>query len=172
MACDRNELLRRILDEEPVAPRRLNPSIRRDLETIILKAMEKEPSARYGSAQALADDLRRFLDDQPIQARRPSLLDQAVKWSRRHRALVVASIDSDCRDSRGQYCRALGSQSPAHYRSQICVHETVDHSLGTLDQITRPLTGDAGLCGRACGQARASHRDSVLRQSLVKVRRK
>jgi eukaryotic-like serine/threonine-protein kinase len=90
-ACDRNELLRRILEEEPSRPRRINPSIRRDLETIILKAMEKEPSARYGSAQALADDLKRFLDDQPIQARRPSFVDHAVKWSRRHRAVVIAT---------------------------------------------------------------------------------
>ncbi len=55
-------------EEEPVHPRRFNPSIPRDLETIILKAMEKEPSVRYATARALADDLRRFLDDQPIQA--------------------------------------------------------------------------------------------------------
>ena len=90
-ARDRQELLRRILDDEPVPPRRINPSIPRDLETIVLKAMEKEPSARYGSARELADDLKRFLEDQPVRARRPSLLDRSVKWSRRHRAVVVAA---------------------------------------------------------------------------------
>jgi serine/threonine protein kinase len=90
-AGGRNELVRRILDKEPVHPRRFNPRIPRDLETIILKAMDKEPSARYRSAQALADDLKRFLDDQPIRARRPSLVDQTLKWSRRHRSVVVAS---------------------------------------------------------------------------------
>ena len=90
-ARDRNELVRRIIDEEPMRPRRLNPSIPRDLETIILKAMEKERSARYASARALADDLDCFLADQPVQARRPSFVDRAVKWSRRHRPVVVAS---------------------------------------------------------------------------------
>jgi tetratricopeptide (TPR) repeat protein len=88
---DRHELIRRILDEEPASPRRFNSSIPRDLETIILKAMEKEPAARYASAHELADDLKRFLDDQPIRARRPSILDRSVKWSRRHRTAVIAS---------------------------------------------------------------------------------
>jgi serine/threonine protein kinase len=91
-SCDRDAMLRRILDEEPASPRRLQPSIPRDLETIILKAMEKEPSSRYRSARELADDLKRYLDDQPIQAKRPSLVDRAVKWSRRHRTAVVASL--------------------------------------------------------------------------------
>jgi serine/threonine protein kinase len=91
-ASDRNDLLRRIVDHEPPRPRRLNASIPRDLETVILKAMEKEPSARYSSARELANDLRRFLECQPVAARRPSLVDRAVKWSRRHRAAVVASI--------------------------------------------------------------------------------
>jgi serine/threonine protein kinase len=91
-ARDRQELVRRILHDEPVLPRRINPSIPRDLETIILKAMEKEPSARYGSARELADDLRRFLADEPVQARRPSLANRVVKWSRRHRAAVIAGV--------------------------------------------------------------------------------
>ena len=88
-APDRQSLLRRILEDEPVPPRRIDPTLPRDLETIILKAMEKEPSARYASAGALADDLRRFLEDQPIQARRPGLVDRTVKWSRRHRPAVT-----------------------------------------------------------------------------------
>ena len=90
-ARNRHELTRRILDEEPTSPRRCNPAIPLDLETIILKAMEKEPSDRYASARELADELRRFLDDQPIQARRPSILDRSAKWSRRHRTVVIAS---------------------------------------------------------------------------------
>jgi serine/threonine protein kinase/tetratricopeptide (TPR) repeat protein len=91
-APDRQELVRRILDDEPTRPRRINSSIPRDLETIILKSMEKEPSARYRSARDLADDLTRFLEDQPVQARRPSLANRVVKWSRRHRAAVVAGV--------------------------------------------------------------------------------
>src|SRR5205807_10214811 len=64
IAADRQELLRRILQDEPVAPRRINPSIPRDLETVILKAIAKEPPTRYSSACELADDLSRFRDDQ------------------------------------------------------------------------------------------------------------
>jgi eukaryotic-like serine/threonine-protein kinase len=88
---DRQELLRQIAQEEPPAPRRIDPAIPRDLETIVLKAMAKEVAGRYASAQELADDLRRFLDDQPICARRPTPLEAAVRWSRRHRPLVRAA---------------------------------------------------------------------------------
>ena len=60
------------LFDEPVPPRRIDPSLPRDLETIVLKAMAKEPADRYATAQELADDLRRFLEDKPIRARRPT----------------------------------------------------------------------------------------------------
>ena len=58
-----------VLSDEPVPPRRLNASLPLDVETICLKCLEKEPGKRYASAAALAEDLRRFLDGQPIQAR-------------------------------------------------------------------------------------------------------
>jgi tetratricopeptide (TPR) repeat protein len=85
---DRQAVLRQIGDEEPPSLRQLNRSIPRDLETIVLKAMSKESQARYATAQALADDLERFLADQPVRARRASLAHRAAKWVRRHRPLV------------------------------------------------------------------------------------
>src|SRR5439155_21711097 len=85
---DRQELLRQIASEEPRLPRRLNNAIPAELETIVGKAIEKNPGDRYGTAQELADDLRRFLEDKPIRARRPSWLEQARKWARRHRPVV------------------------------------------------------------------------------------
>jgi serine/threonine protein kinase len=88
---DRADVLRRITAEEPKPLRRLNPSVPADLETILQKAMTKEPSSRYATAQAMADDLGRFLEDRPIQARRPSLAQRAKKWARRNRILVGAS---------------------------------------------------------------------------------
>src|SRR5205807_8072329 len=84
--------LRQIAFEEPRPPRRLNKSIPRELETIVCKALEKNPVHRYGTAQELADDLRRFLEDKPIRARRPSWGQVAARWGRRHRPLVGAAV--------------------------------------------------------------------------------
>ena len=89
---DRQEVLRKIAQEEPAPPRQLNPAIPRELETILLKAMNKEPESRYATAQELADDLRRFLDDKPIGAKRPNLVERAAKWVRRHRTVVAAAF--------------------------------------------------------------------------------
>jgi tetratricopeptide (TPR) repeat protein/serine/threonine protein kinase len=85
---DRQELLRQIAFEEPTPPRRLEKTIPAELETVVLKALEKNPADRYATAKELADDLRRFLADEPVRARRPSLVQQARKWGRRHRAAV------------------------------------------------------------------------------------
>ena len=89
---DRQDVLRKIAQEEPAPPRRLNPVIPSELETILLKAMNKEPESRYATAQELADDLRRFLEDKPIKAKRPTPLERVTKWTRRHAALVGASV--------------------------------------------------------------------------------
>jgi tetratricopeptide (TPR) repeat protein len=88
---DRQELLRQIAFEEPAAPRKVDRSIPAELETIVLKAMEKNPADRYATAQELADDLRRWLEDRPIKARRPSLRQVVAKWARRHRPVVWAA---------------------------------------------------------------------------------
>jgi serine/threonine protein kinase/uncharacterized protein HemY len=88
---DRQELLRRIATEDPRPPRRLDAAIPPDLETIVLKAMSKEPEARYATAQDLADDLRRFLEDKPIKARKPGLTQRAARWARRHKAVVICA---------------------------------------------------------------------------------
>jgi serine/threonine protein kinase/tetratricopeptide (TPR) repeat protein len=69
-------------------PRRLSQFVRGELDWIVMKAMAKVRDERYPTAQALADDVRRFLDDRPIQARPPSLGDRVRRWSRRHRTLV------------------------------------------------------------------------------------
>ena len=82
------EILRKVLDEEPPSPRSLNPGVDRDLATICLKCLEKEPSRRFASAELLAEDLERWLDGRPITARPVSTRERAVKWVRRKPALA------------------------------------------------------------------------------------
>ena len=86
--ADRAEILRRVSFEDPIAPRRIDGKIPADLETIILKAMAKVPDERYATSQKLADDLRRYLEHKSIWARRPTLMQRATKWSRRHVGIV------------------------------------------------------------------------------------
>jgi tetratricopeptide (TPR) repeat protein len=87
---DRQELLRQIAFEEPARPRRHNRAVPAELETIVLKALEKNPADRYATAQELGDDLRRFLADQPIRARPAGVGRRLRKWGRRHPAVVAA----------------------------------------------------------------------------------
>jgi tetratricopeptide (TPR) repeat protein len=89
---DRQEVLRKIAQDEPIPPRQLNPSIPREMETVLLKAMNKEPRSRYVTAQELADDLRRFLDHKPIKAMRPTVREKAVKWGRRHPSVIISAL--------------------------------------------------------------------------------
>jgi hypothetical protein len=89
---DRNALVRQIADEEPVLLRRVNAAVPEDLETIIQKAVAKEPRDRYATALDVADDFERFLEDRPIRARRPTLVQKSGKWARRHRAMVGLAL--------------------------------------------------------------------------------
>ncbi len=82
----------RVIDDIPVAPRQLRREIPRELETICLKAMEKEPKRRFSSAQAIAEDLQRWRDNKPIKAKPPSPLYLSAKFARRHRTPLLTTI--------------------------------------------------------------------------------
>jgi WD40 repeat protein/tRNA A-37 threonylcarbamoyl transferase component Bud32 len=90
------ETLEQVRSEDPVPPSRLLPKLPRDLETICLKAMARAPARRYASAGALADDLRRFLNHEPIQARPVGPAERLARWCRRHpaRGGLVAAISA------------------------------------------------------------------------------
>src|SRR5207249_1503842 len=88
------ETIKLLLDTEPKQPRLLNPKIDRDLSTICLKCLEKDPKRRYSSALALAEDLERWLKHEPIQARHTGVFARGSKWVRRNpsSALLAASL--------------------------------------------------------------------------------
>src|SRR5919204_3043360 len=79
----RDQVLAQILHKEPKAPRKINPKIPVDLETICLKAMEKDPDRRYQTAGQMAEDLRRYVNRFAISARRGGPVARAVKWVKR-----------------------------------------------------------------------------------------
>ena len=84
------ETLHRVVNDEVARPGSLNPGVSADLETICLKCLEKDPTLRYPTARALAEDVARFLAGEPVQARPANAFRRAMSWSRRHRSAVTA----------------------------------------------------------------------------------
>jgi serine/threonine protein kinase/WD40 repeat protein len=88
--ADRNKLVKQLMHDEPVRPRKLNPGVPRDLETVVLKAIARDPAHRYQTPAEMADDLKRFVEDRPIKARRVSETEKLWRWCRRNP--LVASL--------------------------------------------------------------------------------
>jgi len=86
------ELLHQLANYQPHSPRSIDRTIPPELDTVLTKAIAKDPADRYPTAGALAEDLRRFLRDEPILARPPSLREKSVKWVRRHKSLAAATF--------------------------------------------------------------------------------
>jgi WD40 repeat protein/serine/threonine protein kinase len=81
---DRNRLVKQVMHDEPVRPRKLNPAVPRDLETVILKAIARDPAHRYQTPAEMAEDLKRFVEDRPVKARRVSEAEKLLRWCRRN----------------------------------------------------------------------------------------
>ncbi len=129
VAGNATEVLRAVAEQEPPAPRQLNTSVPADLETICLKCLEKDSSRRYGSAQALADDLRNFLNGDPIQARPASRIYKARKWVEKNRfpaafatvavlALVVGTAVAWVQAIRADHARAVAQDHARQARAE------------------------------------------------------
>lgn len=86
------DVLMKVLKEDPIPVRKLNPAAPYDLEVVVMKCLEKEPARRYDSARAVAEEIRRYLNGDPIRARRTSWAYRAARKARKHRALFVVSV--------------------------------------------------------------------------------
>ena len=86
---ERNRLIKQVTDAEPVRLGKLNRQVPRDLQTIVHKAIDKDPARRYATAGALAEDLQRFIDDEPIRARQVSAAERYWRWARRNPVIAI-----------------------------------------------------------------------------------
>ena len=86
------ELLNAVIEVDPPSPMSIAPDLPTELDTIVRKAIAKQPSERYATMKALADDLQCWLDDKPIQAKPPTALERLAKWRRRNSGLVAAAF--------------------------------------------------------------------------------
>jgi WD40 repeat protein/tRNA A-37 threonylcarbamoyl transferase component Bud32 len=115
-ADERPHVLRQVIEDDLPLARRVNPQVPADLETILAKAMAKDPRERYGTAQELADDLERFVQDKPICANRAGLCTRVRRWARRHRPLVLSMAMSVVLALAGT---AIGMLSYAQQQAQL-----------------------------------------------------
>jgi WD40 repeat protein/serine/threonine protein kinase len=87
--ADRHKLVKQMMHDEPVRPRKLNWAVPRDLETVVLKAIARDPAQRYQTPTEMADDLKRFVEDRPVRARRVSDAEKFWRWCRRNPGIAV-----------------------------------------------------------------------------------
>ena len=127
-------------------PRKVDPQIPRDLETIVLKAIDKEPSRRYPSAEELAEDLRRFLEDRPIRARRVSSAERLLRWGRRNKlvagllASLVVTLVAGFVVSTSQWIRAEANAERAEANAEQLAQQLYTSDMSAIQQAGRPAT--------------------------------
>lgn len=150
------ELLAAVEAGDPLPPRRLDPSVPRDLDTIALRALARDPANRYATAAALADDLERWLAGRPIAARPISAAERTWRWARRNRKLAALTVALTATAVAG----ALGIASQWR-RAQRAAADTAAHLYSADLKVASDalLAGDLGLARRTLGACPRELRD-------------
>lgn len=154
-ASNQAKLVEQIQSHEPPRPLAIDAEIPRDLETIVLKAIEKEPARRYASAEEMAYDLRRFLDDEPIHARRIGYTERLWRWCRRNRQVVTLSGVVFV------LLMMVGFGLPVG----LLLHAERDRALAAEDVAQKLLTR----AQKAEGEARAAEQENRVRAHLARA---
>jgi len=144
---NREQVIAKILHKEPTPPRSINRLVPRDLDTICLKALEKEPQRRYASAGDVAEDLRRFVERRPILARREGAVGRGIAWARRHRAWSTAI---------GGFAALLLLAAFFAYRTHVAELKWNDAEFGRVFETAQlaAIEGDLNKAEAAVAQAR------------------
>jgi WD40 repeat protein/serine/threonine protein kinase len=180
---ERKRLIKQVTTAEPARLERLNRAVPRDLVTIVHKAIERDPAHRYPTAGALAADLQRFLDDEPIQARRQTQLERYVRWARHHpgiavlggvltAVLVLATVASLL--AAGYFNRAAQSERAARQEAESS-QKTADESRLLAENseqeaqrhLYRSLVGEARALRQARGYGFREKSWQLLHQALL-----
>ena len=146
------DTIRQVIEQEPVPPRQLEPRVPHDLETICLKCLEKDPARRFATAAELADDLRRFVDGDPILARPTPAWERAWKWGKR-RPAIVALLGSQHTGRPGH--------GAVHRLAQCLVAGQAGRGIG--GRTSGPAAGD-GRSPRTASVARSAGGTEAVRQ--------
>ena len=180
-----SETERQLISKDPVSPSRLNAKVPRDLETICLKCLRKEPGQRYATAAALADDLRRFIEGRPIEARPPGWAGTAWRWAKREPAsaalLAVALAMGGLIVGGGFWAqRQRAATHAVEARQEQAVEAALSHAqqlvkLGHWPEAQRALDGAPALLATAAraelqGRLRRARADADVVVGLEGVR--
>ncbi len=146
-ASDRHALIERVLHEDPERLKKLAPGVPRDLETIVAKATARDAAGRYATAAALAEDLRRFVEDRPIRARRISPAERLARWCRRNKTLaasigvaaaaLVAALVLSLLYAKEQY--RLAAHQSLRVAEQAAATDKITRLAGDLEQRSKAL---------------------------------
>ena len=158
--ANRDEVLASIARDEPVPPRRLNSRVPRDLETICLKALEKQPSRRYDNAGDMAEDLSRYVAHLPISAKRIGLPGRCVKWCRRHPSMA-ASLLAAC--GLGLLATALAYAAHESVKDKALAEQQRDDLVARAQQIEENLQS----ANAAVIRARQTQQERLFEQALL-----
>ncbi len=180
---DRRRLIRQRTQQEPPRPRKLNRAIPRDLETIVVKATAGHPQQRYQTAGELAADLKAFLDDRPIRARRVTVLGRGWRWCRRNRAIaalsgaalglllavaVVASLGYFQANAERLRTKAEHTRAEANLRLATKAFEDIFSKVGADPVARLPDQDEDDPWPEPLWEAVVSDKDALLLESMLK----